>query len=219
MPKLTPLPNWAGQAAYIIGGGPSLRRFDFSSLRGRNTIGCNQAFKLGEPVCKIVTFGDDCFWVTFKNELEQFPGWVASSLRVGNPLPWVKWFPRKDQGLASPESGQLGWINNTGCQAVNLALLCGAAKVYLLGFDMNMGETPKQTHWHDWRLQEPTAAHYEKFAGGFATIAKELPEVFPGTEIINVTDGSSSLFCFPRFDYDEAGLAGAFAEETQEAAV
>ena len=49
---------WYNQDAYIIGGGSSLKDFNWKLLEKLNTIGCNDAYKLGSEVCKICMFAE-----------------------------------------------------------------------------------------------------------------------------------------------------------------
>src|SRR3974390_354951 len=126
MPREDALPNWAGQDVFIIGGGPSLRGFEFEQLSKRAVIGCNHAFALG-PVCQICTFGDIRFWDYRRYELEKFEGWVVTNNNscLRPPPPWLKFYGHKAEGLAPVESGDLAWNNNTGALAINLALVLG----------------------------------------------------------------------------------------------
>ncbi len=200
MPKPLPLPNWSKQDAFIIGGGPSLDNFAWRNLHSKNTIGCNHAFLLGAEVCKVCIFGDWSFWEaayekrTPKLDITTFDGYVVTNYMLPVKPSWVTFFERVDFGLFN--DGRLGWNTNTGACAVNLALLMGAQRVFLLGFDMNKAPDGK-THWHNQPLAEQNGDHYRKFMESFDTIACDLSRVFPGREIINVTDGSSALKCFP----------------------
>ena len=89
MPEWKPEPIWKDQEAFIIGGGPSLRDFDWSLLRDKNTIGCNNAFRLGPDICKICLFVDCGFIFSgrkkkregFYRELAKFPNWVVTNTR------------------------------------------------------------------------------------------------------------------------------------------
>ena len=42
--------QWTGHPCFIIGGGPSLKGFDFNLLEGRKTIGINRAFEFFNPL-------------------------------------------------------------------------------------------------------------------------------------------------------------------------
>jgi hypothetical protein len=201
MPKTTPLPSWEGSDAYLIGGGPSLRGFDFSKLRGKNTIGCNQAFFLGGNICQICFFGDENFWRKFQKDLADFDGWVVTRHTAKSAPPWLIIMPHVYNGL---DKTKLGWNRNSGACAISLALLLGAKNVYLLGYDLGVSEAdPNVSHWHDKRIEVPRKELYPRFLQGFANIARDLPLVFPGRTVTNVTDGSSKLTLFPTVTYEE----------------
>lgn len=209
MPRSDPLPDWKGQDAFIIGGGPSLRVFDFQKLSGKNTIGCNQAFRLGSDLCNICVWGDEKFWESYKgmtandkgSGLETYQGWVVTNFTFGkSPASWLKSYPRLDDGLGTGET--LGWNFNSGCAATNLALILGARRVFLLGFDMT-NSNPANSHWHQWSLESQCEQHYQRFNYGFGSVARDLPTLFPRASIINVTDGSSRLKHFSRATMEE----------------
>lgn len=211
MPRTDPLPQWQGPA-YLIGGGASLRHFSFGQLRGRQVIGCNQAFLLGSAVVPVAIFGDFKFWCHYARELRAYAGWVVSPRHtLTHQADWIHFFERQNEGL-SPD--KLAWNGNTGAAAINLALILGASPVYLLGYDCGMSEgeadasRPESSHWHDERLETPSPEHYARFAAGFDNAARALPAVFPGRKVLNVTDGSSRLSVFPRVSFVDAGLGG-----------
>jgi hypothetical protein len=204
-PNLSPLPEWDGEDAFVIGGGSSLERFDFDQLIGKNTIGCNQAFLLGAERCNVAIFGDGPFWFKYEQQLKnKYRGWVVTYYQglvesgTSNQSPqWVHCFPRQDRGLAREA---LGWNLNTGAAAINLALILGAQRVLLLGFDCC--RTTK-THWHDLGDREQNEQSYSRFMEGFSEVAYDLPTVFPGRQVFNVSDGTSKLTAFPILKIDE----------------
>lgn len=219
MPKTAPLPDWTGTDAFVIGGGPSLRGFDWTQLHGHNTVGCNHAFLLGADVCSIATFGDYRFWVKFGRALAAFPGWVATNYLLGNNPEWVHFFKRIDDGLGVGDA--LAWNNNTGCLATNIALMLGARRVFLLGIDCDdsiragmdpvaMGiaarDPARKTHWHDESMESQNHDHYRKFRGGFGAVAAALPGTYPDRQIINVHNGTSTLTAFPSMTFGDAHL-------------
>lgn len=204
MPKRIPLPDWTDEDVYVIGGGHSLRGFDFNRLVGCNTIGCNQAFLLGAERCNICAFGDYRFWCNFAPSLHTYGGWVATNYWVMSPPDWLHFFHRIDNGLGTGD--ELAWNHNTGCLATNLALLLGARRVYLLGMDMACAPRPQESHWHDAAIEVPSPENYVRFADGFDSLKLALPAVYPGREVLNVTDGSSQLRCFPLCSFEQAGL-------------
>lgn len=91
---------------------------------------------------------------------------------------------------------------NSGYQALNLALLMGAKRVILVGFDMRM--VNGQRHFfgkHPAKLRN--VGNYQHFIAKFAKAARRLPK---GVEIINATPGSA-LNCFPYQRLEELCIA------------
>lgn len=201
MPRWSPSQEWAGEDAYVIGGGPSLRNFDWDLLRGKNTIGCNSAFILGVDIVKICIFADFLWWKKIgERGTERYGGrvvGVADELKR-ETCPWLLTMDRTETqvGLGTKK---LGYNGNTGSLALNLALVLGARRVYLLGFDMKLAtvdDTPR-ANWHTLRYEPAKASVYDKFLTGFLDVARELPIKFPGCEVWNVTR-DSDLKSFPR---------------------
>jgi len=192
MPRWTPTEDWKGQDVFLIGGGPSLRDFDWSLLEPELTIGCNTAFTLGEKVCKLCIFGDYDWFIKFRTELEKYRGVVfanaSASLSVLlENIPWVWTMPRSAMGL---HKASLGWNGNTGASAINLALILGAQRVFLLGFDMKrIGNNP---NWHDkvFRPEATKPGVYKGFVQDFRHVVHGWKDNFPDREIINVTSDS-----------------------------
>lgn len=199
MIRWSPSQIWQGEDAYVVGGGPSLRTFDWDLLRGKNTIGCNSAFLKGEEFIKITVFADYPWWEKIgKLKGHEYKGiMVASCPRLetkGIVSPdWLRFIPRlKGSGLGKEE---LGFNGNSGSLALNLALILGAKRVFLLGFDMKLGRD-KEPNWHDWRHCKGSPTVYRRFMIGFLAVAKALPTVFPGREVYNVSD-DTELDAFP----------------------
>lgn len=202
MPRWDPKPIWLGEDAYIVGGGPSLRTFDWDLIRGKNTIGCNSAFSLGADIVKINIFGDLRWWEEIGSKQASSYGGIMIGCLSGTEdakCEWLLTMKRSTQtGLSKKE---LGFNGNSGSLAVNLALILGARRVFLLGFDMKLG-TRGQANWHDIRYEKAQAEVYQRFINGFAWVKRDLPKHFPGCEIINLTD-DSKLDLFPKVSLAE----------------
>lgn len=202
---------WKGEDAYVIGGGPSLRKFDWGSISGKNTIGCNSAFILGSDICQIVVFGDIGWWENIGRQgTEEYGGIVvgcSNKLHNAN-CPWLLTMERN--GKAEFGIDKLVWAGNTGSLAINLALILGARRVFLLGFDM-FTKNMSDPNWHLVRRLTPSKnaePPYPRFIAEFNRISRSLPRIFPGREVINVTD-ESKLEGFPKVSLREH-----FAERT-----
>jgi len=188
----TPTREWDGQDAFIIGGGASLIGFDFSSLTGRRVIGCNDAFRLGPTVVQICCFADVGWWHKNKWELEKFPNRiVTNSNGMENfDVPGILNMKRVRDGFHTGDT--LGFNASTGAVALNLAVLLGAARVFLLGFDMCL--QGKDHHWHTHQIKGITQESFSRHIQGFATLKASLP---PEVQVFNVSDGTSKLRVFP----------------------
>jgi len=202
MPAWVPLPEWPGGDAYVIGGGASLTGFRWQRLQGRNTIGCNSAFKLGAQICSLCFFSDEEFFNRYEDELAAYAGRVVTHCEsISFAHPWVLRAPRRYAGL---HKDGIGFGGNSGCSAINLALLLGARRVFLLGFDCQRNPSTGRTHWHDDPVggSSGTPDLYQKFIEGFQDVARSLQQVFPGTKVYNCSP-TSVLTCFPKANLDE----------------
>ena len=200
MPHWIPEAKWQDEDVFIIGGGSSLKNFDWNLLREECTIGCNSAFTLGVEICKICIFGDPKWFRKFQGELQNYKGAVftnAGELR-NTRINWLWTMPRKAKGLGTTA---LGWNKNTGAAAINLALILGAQRVFLLGFDMHLSREGKP-NWHNKLISKPRKDVYEKFIEAFTIVSIDLKKIFPGREIINITD-DSDLDVFPKIGCEQ----------------
>jgi len=201
---------WHGETVFIIGGGPSLKGMDWEALHGQRIIGCNDAYRLGliynnqenfplrpSSWIRIILFGDSCWFDHHREEIEPNANrFVFISMASRNPhCEAVRWMKRQPEGLTMPIDRKIGWNKSTGAGAINLALLLGARRVVLLGFDMKMGED-NQANWHVNEVNTPIPEDYIKFRTGMELIAKELPQKYPHAEVLNAGP-DSALKCFP----------------------
>jgi len=198
MPKWDISKIWDGKSCFIIGGGSSLKGFDWSLLSSELTIGCNDAYKLGENICKVCIFGDNKWWNANSEELKKYKGQIFTNLGVlkTKDIPWVNHLDRKPKGF---HTDALGWNNNTGFAAINLALLFGANPIYLLGFDMKLIEGVN--NWHPNRLDKISQHVFIKFLRNESIIDKDWRTKFSNQQIINITN-DSNLAVFPKVNFD-----------------
>lgn len=84
---------------------------------------------------------------------------------------------------------------NSGYQAINLAVLMGAKRIALLGFDMKASSG--DVHWHGKHpngLNNPTDLQFQMWLDAFRTMPPDLEKI--GVEVINCTP-DTALDCFP----------------------
>jgi hypothetical protein len=147
--------QWAGRPAFVIGGGPSLKGFDYFQLDRFLTLGVNAAF-MWRPT---VWYSSDRRLVDFHSVGEAWRGWKTIKLvhytwqEQGVELPECYYVP-----LAPPHVPPVLWgesldegiaaAGNSGLMALNIADVLGADPIFLLGFDLNDPPEGRLSHWH-----------------------------------------------------------------------
>lgn len=196
---------WEGQPAFIVGGGPSLKNTDLSCLYGKNVLGVNTAYQLGNWV-KVVFYGDEQ-WIKHYSRLGalEFPGWlVTASVSPFTAYPKVMVMHREISGFATG-SGRLAWNMNSGACSINLAYHLGANPVFLVGFDMKVGTNDageKINNWHPNPLASPVEKKYGTFLRAFSRMKREMDAKVPQFKVLNATPGSA-LTLFPMVNLEE----------------
>jgi len=199
-----------GQSAVVVGGGPSLRKFDFSTLRRKqNIIAINAAFKY-------IPFADACFSEDvrfvecFGSELNQFQGKVIwHCLRGIDPERGLKACPKvtiireqRDDKYWSTDLTSLSYSSNSAVGAINLAEILGCDPIYVLGLDCRT-DSGVMENFHKEYPQgwEVGAIQAENWRSDFThwvapnCKAKVINVINPGFE--------SSLECWPKISLSE----------------
>ena len=195
VPKLFP-----GETVYIIGGGPSLKNFDFRTLIGKKTIAINKAI-IYHSTADVLYWTDGRFYTWFKNEVDSYKG-LKFALKPGSQYTHDIKVLRKGKpyGLeVDPQTLAHGF--NSGYAAINLAYHLGAKRIILLGFDMTNDGT--ETHFHD---GYPTRAagnkvYQDKFLPGFKQLSSDMRK--SGIEVLNASQ-HSRLSEFPIITLNQA---------------
>ncbi len=196
--------RWKGRDVFVIGGGPSLTESDVKCLRDQTVLGCNEAFTFGARLVPNLFFSDSRWYFRRLEDLKCYSEWGGEMFTHEEPLrlsghTWINVL-RRVEGL-SKDAILFG--GNSGTGAVNLALMLGATNVYLLGFDCKQGEN-KQNNWHNNYAGFNRATYtppFYNFIRGMEQVAKQLPSVFPGCNVINLTP-DSALNMFPKQTLD-----------------
>lgn len=197
----TPPEMWKGQTAYIIGGGTSLRAFDFSPLQGKNVIGCNDAYLLGSWA-NVCYFGDREWYDHHhdKPAFIAFPGMKVAATPL--PISGVLSLQRNINDTLYLDGPSVGWFGSTGASAINFAVKLGCKKIVLLGFDMKLGEDG-QANWHPNLINKPNAEVYGNFMTNMKLLDSLIKRHCPDVQVINANP-DSGLECFPKMTFDEA---------------
>jgi len=193
--------EWRGQRCFIIGGGESLKNFDFSKLKNELVIGVNLAFKKIDCQINFAMDYNLYEWIingklgaTTKKKFEDYEGYPVWLDTVGYNYPKnIFVLPGSTEfGLSSSLSKGIVTCTNSGFGALNLAICLGADPIYLLGFDMK-GKDGKQVHWHNGYPDRQGSKVYGAFINDFNRIAPTLKK--RGTHIVNL-NSESALKCF-----------------------
>ena len=193
--------DWSDRPLYIIGGGPSLRGFDFSRLKGRK-LGVNKS--AWEANCDALCSLDQHFCRRSRSQIQAFVdngGEAVLSMpstedghKPINGATYV--YRQRNQGLSANPTTLFGV--HSGYAALNLAFLKNAREIALLGYDMHGEDKDGQTHWHggyEWHSKR-NHKFYDSFSRNFDLAARQLRE--SGVTVINfVGDPPSKLTEFP----------------------
>lgn len=190
--------EWAGEPAFILGGGASLKGFDASRLIGRGRIiAVNDAGLDLAPFADVLYFADGMSrWFGWNlDRLPLFRGRYvvtrAVDLVTVEGVTIRRLWRDKDSALSRDPTKLAGLCS--GSNALNLAFLFGCNPVYLLGFDMGGG------HWHD-NHKEPARDRYQAdFIPALERMGRDLAA--EGVDVINCNP-ASALKCFPFADLE-----------------
>jgi hypothetical protein len=193
VPKLYP-----GATIAIVGGGPSLTRDDVEHLEGRaRVIVVNDGYRLA-PWAEILYACDAKWWTWHRTGLKGFRGrrygLDAAARSMGVSI--LEGTGREGLELR-PWGVRTG--HNSGYQAINVAVHLGAARIVLLGFDMQRGKEPKKDHWFG---SHPGGGRpgVDGFRRYFETLPAPLKKL--RIEIVNCSR-RTALECFPRAELRE----------------
>jgi hypothetical protein len=210
--RIEPRPEW--QSCIVAATGPSLTPEVAQACRGRTVLAVNDAYQLF-PFAAALYACDAAWWIKHRG-CPEFSGekWTCSEvadpriLRRGNKVLLAGQYGLKlvagangHRFSAGPELIHYG--ANSGFQAVNLALLFGARRIVLVGFDMR-AIGGRRHFFGDHPPGLVNSSNYDRFIKAFDVAAVGLPD---GVEILNATPGSA-LSCFPRIDLDQALAIG-----------
>lgn len=181
-----------GGTVVCIGGGPSLTREDVEFCRGKAfVIAINNAYQLA-PWADVLYACDDRWWEWHPDALA-FAG-LKYSLTAKRRAGVIALRNTGLDGLEDHPSGLRTGLNS-GYQAINLAVHLGAARILLLGYDMQKGKGPNASHWfgsHPDRYMQPPV---DRFIPYFTSLVKPLQAL--GISVVNCSR-STALTCFPR---------------------
>lgn len=181
---------------YVVGGGASLKGFDWGRLNGKRVMAVNRAYEV-LPQAEVVYFSDFRFWIWNQDDLNSHAGRkITSAAKIKQ-----KNIERvKITGLTGIDTtpGCIRQGNNSGYGAINLALHLGATQILLLGFDMKF--SGGQCHWHDGYPVLNSEKMLKNMLHYFDTMVEPMEKL--GVEVINLNT-ESELHCFKKMSVEE----------------
>lgn len=190
---------WKGASVAIVGGGPSLTKEQVAAVRdaGFRTIGVNDAYLFGVAI-------DICFWGDrlwyFGNPVNGHPGHRERVLKwpglrvtccmdcVDEPGVYTL-IRERSEGLHPPP--RIKWYANSGWTALGLAVMLGARRVVLIGFDGRAQGA--RYNWHPDNASGADASVFGFHKESGRQCAKDIaawPDT-TGIQIWNCTPGSA----------------------------
>jgi len=193
---------WQGRRCFIIGGGSSLRDFDWSLLDGELTIGINKALEKIEPTIMLSMDSRFYDWLIngelgeeLKRKFENYKGykvWLNTiNHNFGEDVYLID--SAGEKALTKSLHDGLGHGSNSGYVALNLAMVLGANPIYLLGFDMKGDGQGKQSWWHGGYPVNQGEKVFNRMTECFEAAADEIAA--RGFRVINMNE-DSGLKCF-----------------------
>lgn len=194
----TPPEMWAGRPVLVVGGGPSLRGFDFRPARDACVIVVNNSHEL-VPWAEFLFFADRRWLEWNAKSARGFGGqMVTSSVHRMIPGTQVHKMEKSHDGPLPDRRWQVAG-HDSGAQAVTLAAHLGAKRIVLAGFDMRFEGS--RTHWHEGHTIESQEPNYTtRFFPQYAPLKDALAA--RGVELVRCTP--SALTCIPEMSLPEA---------------
>lgn len=199
------MPRWSGRCV-VAATGPSLTEAVAKRCESERCIAVNDAYRL-MPFAEVL-YGGDAEWWEVHGGCADFLGEKWSAHDDGmNPklaeahLYGLRLVAGRDAPGFSFDAARIHYGGNAGFQAINLAILFGATKILLVGFDMRV-KGKKRHFFGDHPEGLTNAAVYEHFIPAFEAGAESLPAHI---EVVNCTPGSA-LKCFPQMSLERALL-------------
>lgn len=195
---------WSGQPCFIVGGGPSLKGFDFNRLKGHRVIAINRAYE-DLPFADIMFAIDPQYYNDCRNgkvgkdhaerseiyrKWQLFTGfkvWLDTNRTNITDIYLLPHGPLyENPPYKNTMKAGIATCNFSGPAAVNLAMCLGANPIYLLGFDCRY--EGKTTHYHSGYSRTANEITLKQLAMDFGKIKKKADAL--GHEVINLSPDS-----------------------------
>lgn len=164
-------PDWRGETAFLICGGPSFAAVDVERLRGQRVVVVNSSVH-AVPFADILFFGDERWELENRAAVKAFAGRVLSSSYGSVHCPYIEFLRRPRPGDCPPglsSDPSEAWMRHTSVRgAINVLCHLGVASIITLGLDGGPDAAGRLHHHPDhpwgmnrdiWNLQREELSH------------------------------------------------------------
>ena len=191
---------WPSATVVCIGTGPSLTQEDVNACRGHaRVIAIKNAVTMASWADCVYGAGNDAGGRTWWSR--EGPGLQFNGLRYSldpNAARWSSVLRQGSETGLSSDPWRLALGRHSGYQAINLAVLLGAARVVLLGYDMQ--PTGGKEHYFG-AHPHGVAVPFDYLRARFDSIVEPLQAA--GVIVLNASR-ETALTIFPRVSLEEA---------------
>lgn len=215
-------PNWVGECAAVVAGGPSVTREHVGALKDRiHVVAINTSYELC-PWADALYACDHNWWNLMAHKVSKKQAPEFKGLKVTQDKEACKSFPelkklelrRLAKGNIDPicnellmeRYGEIGGGGNSGFQVVNWLVQVGISAIALIGFDFK--DFDGKIHWHGrhpdsgpFVLPNPSASNFTKWTNTMTAAAPRLHAF--GVDVVNCSE-RSALECFPKMSVEKA---------------
>lgn len=196
-----PVPRlYDGETVVIAASGPSLDQDQVDRVRGQRLIVINTTSELA-PWADML-YACDAKWWDAHEGAPGFRGLKVTQDEQAAQKWGLKRVPLVYGAGLSLEPERIHGGGNGGYQALNLAVLLGARRIILLGYDMQ--HSGSRIHWHGRHpdgMNNPRESTIRAWTENFRSTVPDLERA--GVEVINASR-ETALDCFPRASLDSA---------------
>lgn len=183
--------------AFVIACGPSLTIEDVNRVRGHGKVYAVKEAALMAPWADVLYAADTDWWTEHVERWRNFAGRkVTVSDRAAKVLfpGEIEYVEAKPEFKWSTQAGAVATGGNSGFQALNLAVLEGATRVVLMGFDYGYDAAAGESkHW--WDDMHPRSSRYSNYREWNKRM--EAAALLMTVPVLNATR-RTAINCFPR---------------------
>lgn len=183
--------------AVCIAGGPSLTPDDVAYCKDKGAaIYAVKEVGLIAPWANVLYAADTDWWVKHPERWQAFKGekWTCSE-RACQLFAALNHIGAKSDLIWSDNPDFLATGGNSGFQALNMAVLRGAERVILLGYDYGFDKTISDKHW--WEEDYPRHSRWSNYAQWNKRMAAAADLIT--VPVLNASR-QTTITCFPRDD-------------------